>query len=62
MFRSLPYYMCVMLFTWVMFRSLSYHVCVMLFTWVVSDFFEFAYHRLGHVDFRYSQTKPDHQE
>jgi len=34
-------------------RSLYYHIGTMIFTWMVSDFFEFAYHRLGHVDVKW---------
>ena len=33
--------------------SLSYHVMTTFVVWLGSDFFEFFYHRLGHVDFRF---------
>ncbi|XP_023336753.1 delta(7)-sterol 5(6)-desaturase erg32 [Eurytemora carolleeae] len=34
-------------------RPVSYHIGVMLFSWILSDFFEFFYHRLGHVDLKF---------
>lgn len=33
--------------------SFSYHVLSTFVVWLGSDFFEFSYHRLGHVDFRF---------
>ena len=33
--------------------SLSYHIMTTFVVWLGSDFFEFFYHRLGHVDFRF---------
>jgi len=34
-------------------RPLSYHIGVLAFSWILADFFEFFYHRLGHIDFRF---------
>jgi len=34
-------------------RPLSYHIGVLAFSWIISDFFEFFYHRLGHIDFKF---------
>ena len=34
-------------------RSVLYHVGTLLLSWIVTDFFEFSYHRLGHLDLRY---------
>lgn len=33
--------------------SLSYHVFTGFVVWLGSDFYEFSYHRLGHIDFRF---------
>ena len=33
--------------------GLQYHLFSMFVIWLGSDFYEFAYHRLGHVDFRF---------
>jgi len=33
--------------------SLSYHIGSFAVSWVLSDFFEFFYHRLGHIDFKF---------
>lgn len=33
--------------------SLSYHIMTIGVVWLGSDFYEFLYHRLGHVDFRF---------
>jgi len=41
-------------------KSLAYHLSTFLFTWIFSDFFEFAYHRLGHVDLRFWQHHKHH--
>jgi len=34
-------------------RSLSYHIGTFLLCWILADFFEFSYHRLGHMDLRF---------
>ena len=33
--------------------SLKYHFSTMIIVWLGSDFYEFFYHRLGHIDFRF---------
>jgi len=34
-------------------RTLSYHLGVMAFSWILTDFYEFIYHRLGHIDLKF---------
>lgn len=41
--------------------SLSYHIFSLFVVWLGSDFYEFLYHRLGHVDLRFwTQHKHHH--
>jgi len=41
-------------------RSLAYHIGTMMFTWMVADFFEFSYHRLGHIDLKWWRHHKHH--
>ena len=38
----------------------QYHLATFIGVWVVSDFYEFFYHRMGHVDFRFWQQHKHH--
>ena len=40
--------------------GLSYHLATALVVWVGSDFYEFAYHRLGHVSFPFWKQHKHH--
>jgi len=40
--------------------SFSYHLLTFAITWVISDFFEFAYHLLGHSDIKFWQHHRHH--
>jgi len=41
-------------------KGLDYHVGVFLFCWLFSDFYEFFYHRIGHIDLRFWQHHKHH--
>jgi len=41
-------------------RSVLYHVGTLLLSWIVTDFFEFSYHRLGHLDLRFWKHHKHH--
>lgn len=40
--------------------SWQYHLATFMGVWICSDFYEFLYHRLGHVDFRFWQQHKHH--
>ena len=40
--------------------SIYYHLATALVVWVGSDFYEFAYHRLGHISFPFWKQHKHH--
>ena len=40
--------------------SLSYHIASAAVVWIGSDFYEFAYHRLGHISFPFWKQHKHH--
>ena len=40
--------------------SLSYHIASAAVVWIGSDFYEFAYHRLGHISFSFWKQHKHH--